>query len=879
MDTNNKFAQIDKDLGISPQVNDKFAQIDSDLGISNIRQPDATDTQIAELSKNIGIDYTTGNKIEKNQSQDMSNLPYGNSIIENVLNNTPYIGNVLRNVGQGVNQALRSGGQAIQDISKNNILDAGVNALHSASGAADVVFSPITGGFQTAVNNPVGKTGGYLLNKYLIQPIANNLSADPNLQKFAMGNPRAEQVLTDALNVGTAFIGGKKVPEIAGVAEKGVNKIGEIAGGVTNKLLDSEKIMQRVGRVNPSKEIAFTNKFGETIGEALSKRQIFGDENQIVGKLWDRFTKSKEAVDTALASLSGQYKFKPIRTILNDLVEREDRVSTEGALSEDFNRIHELSNKYDKSGLNMSEINEVKRLYEKNVKLNFIRQNLPESIDRANNLDNSIRKWQVQKADDLGFKNLKPMNRETSIARTLANDIGDYNRGRSANNALSLTDTILLAGGDPKAISMFISKKFFGSKKIQSLIAKIARDKNKDIGEIKALFGETKGLPTKIPGQDYTPARPTGLETKYKQINLPEQVRSFDLGLNEIKNAKKGNLLSQEQLLQKSYNKDTIINDAKSIESIVNDLPKNDKGDLLNILKDTRPEVYKQVIETENANRYKSYQEIKDLPMNKKIIQGDLIAKNNNIRQIYGDNYLGFNLKNMVERANSIKYPLSEKLINNVDSLKTIPEKIQALQNISDEISSKKPFVNKQGGFISTGSKELDPLYKEAQKYRTAEEFVKAQGKIYYHGTNAQFDIFNPAQNPKDYGTWFTPSKDIASQGTSIIKERVLKPDIKLVTENQLSKLENTKKFYMSDKEPHEILLDLGYGGIRYGDGNIQLFNPEQATIDTSVLNNIWTEANFKASTKQGMSAINPLTVIGGATAIGAGIMSKKESK
>ena len=63
MDTNNKFAQIDKDLGISPQVNDKFAQIDSDLGISNIRQPDATDTQIAELSKNIGIDYTTGNKI------------------------------------------------------------------------------------------------------------------------------------------------------------------------------------------------------------------------------------------------------------------------------------------------------------------------------------------------------------------------------------------------------------------------------------------------------------------------------------------------------------------------------------------------------------------------------------------------------------------------------------------------------------------------------------------------------------------------------------------------------------------------------------------------------------------------------------------------
>lgn len=38
----------------------------------------------------------------------------------------------------------------------------------------------------------------------------------------------------------------------------------------------------------------------------------------------------------------------------------------------------------------------------------------------------------------------------------------------------------------------------------------------------------------------------------------------------------------------------------------------------------------------------------------------------------------------------------------------------------------------------------LEPLMKEARKYKSAEEFVKAQGEPLYHGTNATFEVFDP---------------------------------------------------------------------------------------------------------------------------------------
>lgn len=89
---------------------------------------------------------------------------------------------------------------------------------------------------------------------------------------------------------------------------------------------------------------------------------------------------------------------------------------------------------------------------------------------------------------------------------------------------------------------------------------------------------------------------------------------------------------------------------------------------------------------------------------------------------------------------------------------------------MSEEIV-KRVQENKQSSnrrFFQTADKneQHEPeLFAEARKYKSAEEFVKAQ-KPLYHGTNAQFDRFDPEQvgsntgEPNTIGTFFSESTD-----------------------------------------------------------------------------------------------------------------------
>src|SRR5262249_7129148 len=60
--------------------------------------------------------------------------------------------------------------------------------------------------------------------------------------------------------------------------------------------------------------------------------------------------------------------------------------------------------------------------------------------------------------------------------------------------------------------------------------------------------------------------------------------------------------------------------------------------------------------------------------------------------------------------------------------------------------------------------KELEPLAAEARKYKTAEAFVKAQGKPLYHGTEGDFQTFQQPDKLGIYGegTYFYTGRDNA---------------------------------------------------------------------------------------------------------------------
>lgn len=77
---------------------------------------------------------------------------------------------------------------------------------------------------------------------------------------------------------------------------------------------------------------------------------------------------------------------------------------------------------------------------------------------------------------------------------------------------------------------------------------------------------------------------------------------------------------------------------------------------------------------------------------------------------------------------------------------------------------------------------EIEPLIQEAKKYKSAEEFVKAQGTLVYHGTNKNFDVFDVSkkgstQGFDEPGIFFTSDKNVAKTYNA---DYVPKPKYKL---------------------------------------------------------------------------------------------------
>lgn len=305
---------------------------------------------------------------------------------------------------------------------------------------------------------------------------------------------------------------------VLGLAGEGLSRLPKI-------LPKAENLMQKVSRTTPIKQANFEKIAGESQGSYLAKRGIFGDEKSVMNQLYDRFTASKNEADTALGQLEGNFKSKPLDTALEDLVSRENRVSSPGAKSPDLDRAKFLKNKHDTVGLNMKEVNEAKRLYERNIKLDFLKTQNVEGVARANNIDNALRGWQFEQAQKLGLKNLPEINKETRLAKQLLDDMGRAHSGKASNNAISLTDWILLSNGDPKSIAVYTAKKILTNNKLQGSFAKLI-SKKPSIGAIKAEFGGKTGLPALIPGRDYgttiemgAPKSPTTFEAPSRKIN------------------------------------------------------------------------------------------------------------------------------------------------------------------------------------------------------------------------------------------------------------------------------------------------------------------------------------------------------------------------
>jgi hypothetical protein len=356
--------------------------------------------------------------------------------------------------------------------------------------ASDVIGNVLMGGIKQAtpefIQEPVGEAVkgavGAVVETEPVQKLVSWYSnLDPQKKRDLDAVLGTVSLATDVIGGAFAKPAGKAVVKTAGkVASKAGEVIEPITKGVkslTTDVVDPASIMQRVARINPTQQVKFKDMAKQTVGEYLTERKIFGSAEEVAQKLATKFQESKTMADDALATLKGKFKPTPVKTVIDDLLKKEVSISSKGALSKDLKTVMQWKNKFQKDGLTMSEINDVKRLYERNVKLDYLRQNLPEGVKRANTIDDAIRKWQTGKAEELGLANLPEINKETQLSRMLADALGKKLAGSEANNAVSLTDWIMLSGGNPTSIGGYIGKRVLSSGKLQGKVAEFSARK------------------------------------------------------------------------------------------------------------------------------------------------------------------------------------------------------------------------------------------------------------------------------------------------------------------------------------------------------------------------------------------------------------------
>lgn len=422
-----------------------------------------------------------------------------------------YVSNVASAIGNDLSSRFADIGNRANvnstDISKGqqptlgNQVATGVNIAKNVFGAtANAIEQPIlqAPGVKQAAT-AIGEGMNWLTTSDLspIKHLGDIIGSNKTLQAATHlydTNPSFKDTV-DAL--GNAVRLGADVSAIynsANFTANVTNKIIQTAKSEVSPLIDAAKakvassvestpadIMNRVARIKPTDATKFEKLSGKTVGQYLTDTGNFGAPDKILTTEAQKFAASIQSVDTELAKLPGVYKTGAITDALKGLAEKAKAISSENVQAPLMNEVRSLVAKYNADGLSMADINTVKRLYEREVKLGYKgvgAQVNPEAVARATNIDSALRNWQVSKAAELGFTNIADINKQTQLSKFVLNKLGDQVVTQSLLNGINLTDWIVLSGGTPSSVAGLVAKKLLSSKSVQARIAKLLNQKD-----------------------------------------------------------------------------------------------------------------------------------------------------------------------------------------------------------------------------------------------------------------------------------------------------------------------------------------------------------------------------------------------------------------
>ena len=319
------------------------------------------------------------------------------------------------------------------------------------------------------------------------------------------------KTVAKALKVGTEIIEG--APIATKITKKGVGVIKEgieaiPIPSIKNAKKAAEK-MSNLAKILPSKVDEFKRlSGGKSHGEWLVERGMISEREVLVKDLSKRFKDSYDTFNDAVNNVGSAklYKNEGVVEALGELVKHFDKVGDKAKVSIMKKRLTKMK----AEGLDAKEILNIKRDFEKNIKVGY-KANIatePITLQFNDRIDTNLRNKLTDILTENGFDNAEELSQEIQLSRFLADNIDKKLGRQSVTDFYSLTDKLLIGAIPitPTAAAGFRLKKLVTSEWWQSKGIKLLAD----IDEIK-----------KIPEPDM------------KRIKLKKKMNEFKAELNK----------------------------------------------------------------------------------------------------------------------------------------------------------------------------------------------------------------------------------------------------------------------------------------------------------------------------------------------------------
>lgn len=493
--------------------------------ILNKKPPDVTPESILETLAN------QGNEIEGYNAK-FSPL----DAVKNIPGSTLELGkNIYAAVANPMQTAKSIGNVALGGLAKlvpgeqdsekafNNVLD----FYEQRYGSADKFLNTVERdpvGFASDLASLLSGGGAALKVGSKIASIAGKAGAATKLAAFGK---TAAQIggIVDPLSIagGAVKVTGKAIRPINEAL--GINRVLRESGG---RMMQSALGFTKSQAANLAKKARLT----KSPGEHLAEWGITGTPEQISTKLDDVIKNSKKAVDDALAADPAKYR----AGVVNDILTELDNI-TSGLKSSRFaavrSEIQNLLNQHTMQGLNLSEMNQVKRILDDLQSEQIFKPTgeLKSSLQKKDlgYMRQELRALIEKQATKNGIPDIGKINGQTAFAQSVKKIVDDniragYHRRALIDRILAGTaaGAAIWALSNPKfligALGIYVPLKLLRSSHFQTNLATKLRLLTD--GEFKALEGGVKIGKVTTPARNAVRKAFTELRQIYPEIRL-----------------------------------------------------------------------------------------------------------------------------------------------------------------------------------------------------------------------------------------------------------------------------------------------------------------------------------------------------------------------